>query len=327
MIEFKHVSKRYGDFTAVRDVSLSVSEGETLALLGTSGSGKTTLLRMANRLVKPSEGTITVQGESIGEQKPYALRRSMGYVIQNHGLFPHFSVAENIAVVPRLLGWERTKIDKRVDELLQLLGLDPEIFRSRAPSELSGGQKQRISVARALAADPPVILLDEPFGALDPLTRHDIQSQFKSLKPLIRKTTILVTHDVLEAAELGDRICVLDGGEIQQLGTAEELYRSPANTFVKDFIRPFSFQLALASVSLESISEKLRKEIEAAPQAELRAAQSLYDAVNISAGLPASAAIRVTSDESSAAFTTSAETVRELAFQLSSGRLDPTEAP
>ena len=245
MISVKKVSRRFKDTLAVNQVSFEVATGETLVLLGTSGSGKTTLLKMLNRLIEPSNGEIWLNGSNTLQQNAIQLRRNIGYVIQHQGLFPHYTVAENIAVVPKLLKWPKKKTLDRCHELLNLLSLPPKEYLHRYPHELSGGQQQRISIARALAANPPVMLMDEPFGALDPITRSQIQQEFLSLEELLGKTTVLVTHDVFEAIILGDKICLMDKGKIQQQGTPKELIFKPANTFVKEFFNASRFQYEL----------------------------------------------------------------------------------
>jgi osmoprotectant transport system ATP-binding protein len=211
-IEARHLSKRYGPHTVVRDVSFELAAGETLVLLGPSGCGKTTLLRMLNRLVEPDEGTVLVNGQDVRTQPAALLRRGMGYVIQQVGLLPHYTVAENVGVVSRLLGHPEAQVAARTEELLTRLHLPPERYAQQYPHQLSGGQQQRVGLARALAADPPIILLDEPFGALDPITRASIRREFRELEELRRKTMVLVTHDVQEAFELADRILLLDAG-------------------------------------------------------------------------------------------------------------------
>ncbi|MEL7531830.1 MAG: ABC transporter ATP-binding protein [Bacteroidota bacterium] len=236
MIEVKHLTKIYGDIRAVDDVSFALSEGQTLALVGTSGSGKTTTLKMLNRLIEPSAGSIKVKGKEVMDMSPVDLRRQMGYVIQQSGLFPHYTVAQNVGIVPKLLGWDEKKIRERAFSLLERLALEPKLYADKYPDQLSGGQQQRVGLARALAADPPIILMDEPFGALDPLTRHSIRKEFKELEELSSKTTLIVTHDIEEAFYLGDLICVLDQGKIQQIGTPQELLWQPANHFVRDFV-------------------------------------------------------------------------------------------
>ena len=214
MISIKHVSKSFdgGQHFAVDDVSFDVLESETLVLLGSSGCGKTTLLKLTNRLLEPTSGTIEVDGENIAGQDPISLRRRIGYVFQGIGLFPHMTVEENVAMVPRLLGWPRKQRRERAHELLRTVGLDPETYAGRLPSELSGGQQQRVGVGRALAADPDYLLMDEPFGALDALTRDRLQQELLAVKKRLKKTIVFVTHDIFEALALGDRIAVLHGG-------------------------------------------------------------------------------------------------------------------
>lgn len=236
MIKVEHLSKSFGNIKAVNNVSFEVAEQETLVLLGTSGCGKTTLLKMINRLIEPTSGTILINGENILNKNAAELRRGIGYVLQNTGLFPHYTVAENIAVVPQLLKWDKKKTETRTRELLEKLHLDKK-YLNAYPNELSGGQQQRVGLARALAAYPPVLLMDEPFGALDTITRSKIQAEFKALDELKRKTIIMVTHDVQEAFELGDRICLMDKGCVVQLGTPADLLFDPADKFAIDFLK------------------------------------------------------------------------------------------
>ena len=228
-IEFRGVSYRLIDIPSrsiVSSVSLSVSRGETLVLLGRSGSGKTTLLKLINRMLIPSEGQVFVEGRSTVESDPIRLRRGIGYVIQEAGLFPHFTIAQNVALVPTLEKWDQTRISARVEELLHLVGLDPADFSKRHPHELSGGQRQRVGVARALAADPPILLMDEPFGALDPVTRAELQREFKSLAARLKKTIVFVTHDIREALLLGHRIALLEAGRLVALAKPQEFLRT-----------------------------------------------------------------------------------------------------
>jgi len=236
MITFDHVGKRFGDAVAVGDLSFEVMEGEIVMLLGPSGCGKTTSLKMINRLIEHTSGTITVDGKDISQVEAVQLRRSIGYVIQQSGLFPHMNIADNIGTVPRLLGWKKNRIHDRVLELLDLVGLERGLA-GRLPSELSGGQQQRVGVARALAADPPVLLMDEPFGALDPITRQRLQEELLRLQGVVRKTIIFVSHDVEEAVTVGDRIAILNvGGVLEQFDSPENLLGHPANEFVADFM-------------------------------------------------------------------------------------------
>jgi len=227
LVEFRDVSYAVNGRAAIIDrLSLTVSQGETLVLLGESGCGKTTTLRLVNRLLMPTAGQLWVEGKPTSEWDAIRLRRRTGYVIQEAGLFPHFTVEQNIAVVPRLEGWDEARIQQRVRELLQLVGLDAEKFAERYPRELSGGQRQRVGVARALAADPPLLLMDEPFGALDPLTRASLQKEFVELRSRLGKTVIFVTHDVREALMLGDRIALMAAGKIVLLATPREFVQS-----------------------------------------------------------------------------------------------------
>ena len=252
MLLVKDLKKELNGKTLVDNISFSVEKGETLVLLGPSGCGKTTTLKMINRLIEPSSGEVVIDGKKITEVKPEILRKGIGYVIQGTGLFPHYTVEKNISVVPKLLHWEKEKIKNRAYELLELVGLSPKEFLKRYPNELSGGQKQRVGIARALAADPPIILLDEPFGALDQLTRIQIRKEFKNLESLLRKTILLVTHDIFEALELGDKICLMNNGRIEQFGKPEELILNPASDFVKVF-----FSLVAKDVS--DVYEKLKQ--------------------------------------------------------------------
>ena len=227
LVRFRHVSYEIGARKIIDDLSLDVCRGETLVLLGESGCGKTTTLRLVNRLLAHTGGEVMVDGKATTAWDVIELRRRTGYVIQEAGLFPHFTVAENVALVPSLQKWERDRIAQRTSELLHLVGLDPRQFADRYPRELSGGQRQRVGVARALAADPPLLLMDEPFGALDPLTRASLQKEFAELKSRLGKTVIFVTHDVREALMLGTRVALMDAGKIVLLKTPEEFVKSP----------------------------------------------------------------------------------------------------
>ncbi len=238
MIRLESVSKRYADGTvAVDDLTLEVADGETCMLVGPSGAGKTTTMRMINRLIEPTSGRIFLGDEDVTKVDPVALRRRIGYVIQHVGLFPHLTVEDNVGTVPRLIGWDRARVRRRTAEMLEVVGLDPARFGRRYPAELSGGQRQRAGVARALAADPPVLLMDEPFGALDPITRDRLQGEFLRLQQELRKTVVFVTHDIEEAIRLGNRIAVLaDGGRLEQYDTPANLLGAPATQFVADFV-------------------------------------------------------------------------------------------
>jgi osmoprotectant transport system ATP-binding protein len=238
MITLKGLTKRFaGDARpAVDSLSLEIGEGETCVLIGPSGCGKTTTMRMVNRMIEPDAGTIEVAGRDVTHVAPIELRRSIGYVIQQIGLFPHMTIAENIATVPRLLGWDAVRIAARVDELLDLVAMDPGVYRVRFPRELSGGQRQRVGVARALAADPPVMLMDEPFGAIDPITRARLQQEFLRIQRRLRKTIVFVTHDIDEAIRMGDRIAILRAGSLVQYDTPEAILARPADPFVEEFV-------------------------------------------------------------------------------------------
>jgi osmoprotectant transport system ATP-binding protein len=233
VIALVNLTKRFGERAVVHDVSFQVDRGEVLALLGGSGSGKTTTLKMINRLIEPTSGTVTVGGKDTRSVPAHELRRRIGYVLQEVGLFPHMTVEENVGITPRLLGWPADEIRARVGELLALVELEPAVFRGRAARELSGGQRQRVGIARALAADPEVMLLDEPFGALDPITRRKLQRLFKRIAAARGLTAVIVTHDVAEAISLGSRLCVMHLGVVQQIGSADELTREPANAYVR----------------------------------------------------------------------------------------------
>ena len=254
MIAVTEISKEYEGKPVVNRVSFEVKEGQNLILLGTSGSGKTTVLKMLNRLIEPSSGMICLDGQDVRSMPVESLRRNMGYVIQQSGLFPHYTVRENIALVPKLLRWSSADIRRRTDELIRLVGLSSG-FLSRYPAELSGGQQQRVGIARALAANPPIILLDEPFGALDPITKQQIVEEFTTLETLKEKTVVMVTHDVFEAITIGDTICLLDQGKVQQIGTPHELLFSPANDFVRSFFDAQRFRLELQIVRLQEVEK------------------------------------------------------------------------
>jgi osmoprotectant transport system ATP-binding protein len=260
VIDLVEVSKRYGGAEgawAVRQLSLSVARGELIALLGESGSGKTTLLKMINRLIDPDHGEIRIAGRNVRGEDPVALRRTIGYVIQSAGLLPHLSVADNVAMVPRLLGWRPGDIDHRVAELLGLVGLPAAEYRARFPDQLSGGQRQRVGVARALAARPQLVLLDEPFGALDPITRVTLQGELARIHRDLGLTTILVTHDMVEALTLADRVVVICAGEVRQIATPHALLTAPADDYVARLVEVVRAQ-----------SRRLQALAEAEPEAE-----------------------------------------------------------
>ncbi|WP_426582936.1 ABC transporter ATP-binding protein [Mucilaginibacter sp. R-33] len=278
MIKVDKVSKYFGGVKAVDGVSFEVGEQENLILLGTSGCGKTTTLKMINRLIEPTSGTIYMNDKNIMEQQPENLRRGIGYVLQNNGLFPHYTVAQNIAVVPNLLKWDKQKTEKRTAELMEKLHLDAS-YLNIYPNELSGGQQQRIGLARALVSDPPVLLMDEPFGALDNVTRSKIHAEFKALDELKRKTIIMVTHDVQEAFELGDRICLMDKGKIVQSGTPAQLLFNPVNDFVKDFLKHQRLQLEFKAIKLIDLWELLPKLNKEAKASSFEAGINLWEAL------------------------------------------------
>ncbi|MBE5104814.1 ABC transporter ATP-binding protein [Bacillus thuringiensis] len=237
MIQFNHVSKSYEDDTkAVDSLHLEIEKGEFFVLIGPSGCGKTTTMKMINRLIETTEGSILIDGKNIQQYNINELRWNIGYVLQQIALFPHMTIAENIAVVPEMRKWSKKKIQERVDELLQMVGLDPDVYRDRMPDELSGGQKQRVGVVRALAANPKIVLMDEPFSALDPLSREQLQKDIVQLQKKIQKTIVFVTHDMQEALSLGDRICIMKEGKVVQLDTPEGIIHNPKNEFVEEFI-------------------------------------------------------------------------------------------
>ncbi len=257
MIRFEHVVKRYGDFEALGGVSLEVAQGQLVTLLGPSGCGKTTLLRTVNRLIEPTLGTVFVGEQDVRALDEVELRRGIGYVIQSIGLFPHMSVLENVMVVPRLLGWKKEKRETRAREMLALVGLEPHTFAGRYPEALSGGQAQRVGLARALAADPPVLLMDEPFGAVDPPTRERLQDEFLKLQGELRKTVLFVTHDLDEAVKISDRICLMNRGRVEQYDPPEELLRRPKTPFVQGFLGPSRTLLRLSRIPLKGLTEPL----------------------------------------------------------------------
>lgn len=252
MIKVDGVVKYFDKIKAVDDISFEVGEAENVVLLGTSGCGKTTTLRMINRLIETSSGSIEVDGKNIKAVSPEELRRNIGYVLQHNGLFPHYTIAENIAIVPRLLKWPQNKTEKRTEELLEQLHL-PQDYLSLYPQQLSGGQQQRVGLARALAADPPVLLMDEPFGSLDAVTRNSITKEFSQLEVLKKKTIVLVTHDVREAFDMGDKILLMDKGKIVQAGSPADLLFKPANKFVSGFFESQQMQLEFTTVLLKDI--------------------------------------------------------------------------
>lgn len=284
MIIFENVNKIFKKrFKIISDLSFEIEEGETLVLLGKSGCGKTTTLKMINRLIEPTSGKIYINKQDINNLDPIALRRNIGYAVQNVGLFNHMTVFDNIAIVPKLLKWDTKKINSRVDELLELLGFFPvKNFRKRYPRQLSGGQKQRIGVARALAADPPIILMDEPFGALDPITREQVQNEFIELESDIQKTVVFVTHDILEAVKMGDRIALMDKGEIVQIATPAKLIEHPKNEFVDQFLGHHRFRLSLMTKSIKDIFTPSKEFLETRVKGKsLNIKNSIFDALDV----------------------------------------------
>ena len=277
MIEWQSVSKSFGGLPAVEGLSLTIAQGEFVVLIGASGSGKSTLLRMANRLVEPDRGRVLFKGQDTRSLRAEDLRRRMGYAIQSIGLFAHWTVARNIATVPELLGWSAARIGARVDELLALFGLDPGVYRGRYPQQLSGGQQQRVGVARALAADPEVLLMDEPFGALDPVTRHALQGELARIQRASGKTILLVTHDIDEALRLATRIVLLDRGRIVQAAAPVQLLRQPASGLVSDFIG--RSELGLKLLGLQTVADRLTAG-ESAPGEPILASASLREALS-----------------------------------------------
>ncbi|EOG8081526.1 ABC transporter ATP-binding protein [Citrobacter sp. CK184] len=277
MIEFSHVSKTFGAQKAVNDLNLHFREGSFSVLIGTSGSGKSTTLKMINRLVEHDSGVIRFAGEEIRSLPVLELRRRMGYAIQSIGLFPHWTVAQNIATVPQLQKWSRSRIDDRTEELMTLLGLDVNL-RHRYPHQLSGGQQQRVGVARALAADPQVLLMDEPFGALDPVTRGALQQEMTRIHRLLGRTIVLVTHDIDEALRLAEHLVLMDGGEVVQQGTPLEMLTAPANDFVQAFFG--RSELGVRLLSLRSVGDYVRRHEQVGGDA-LAEEMTLRDALSV----------------------------------------------
>ena len=250
-VEFVDVSKRFPNMShpALDHVSLTIEEGEFVTVLGTSGGGKTTLIKLINRLHDPDSGTVLVDGVDVQKVNPVQLRRGIGYVIQQTGLFPHMTVRDNIATVPKILKWDKQRIDARVDELLNMVHLEPSEFRDRYPGQLSGGQQQRVGLVRALAAEPKIMLLDEPFGAIDAITRSTLQDEIQKIHSESSKTFIFVTHDIAEAFKLGTKVLVIDQGVVQQYAAPEEIQRHPATEFVKELLRSSEWMSQLGYVS------------------------------------------------------------------------------
>lgn len=256
MIEFKNIVKTYDGVGAVDNLSLKIEEGELCVLLGVSGCGKSTSLNMINRLIEPDSGEILINGKNVKEFKEEELRRSIGYVVQSIGLFPNMTVAQNVSVVPNLMKWDKEKTMKRVRELVQMVGLDVDQYIDKYPSQLSGGEAQRIGVARALAADPKILLMDEPFGAVDPLNRTNLQNEFLKLQKELHKTVVFVTHDIGEAMKMGDKIALMSKGVLQCFGTPKELLSNKDNAFVRDFMGNDSFINILNKYTVERFRKK-----------------------------------------------------------------------
>jgi osmoprotectant transport system ATP-binding protein len=277
MIELDHVSKRYGNATVVNNLSLAIQDGEFCVLIGSSGAGKSTALKMINQLIPPSAGTIRIDDKDAATVAPEELRRRMGYVIQSIGLFPHWTVERNVGAVPALLGWPRPRIVERTRELLATLKLDPERFAGKYPHQLSIGQQQRVGIARALAADPDVLLMDEPFGALDPITRDALQVEIARIHRESRKTVVFVTHDMEEALKLATRIAVMDRGRLIQAGTPLEILASPASDFVRDLVG--QDELGIRLLSVETVANRVRRGA-APPAPAIAATASLRQALS-----------------------------------------------
>lgn len=292
MIELVELTKRFpgAAHPAVDRLTLTIPEGDVCVLIGPSGCGKTTTMRIVNRMIEPDSGTVMVAGRNIMREDPVALRRSIGYVIQQIGLFPHWSIGDNIATVPRLLGWDTARIAARVDELLALVGMDPATYRDRYPRELSGGQKQRVGVARALAADPSVMLMDEPFGAIDPITRGRLQDEFLRILRNLRKTIVFVTHDMDEAIRMGDRIAIMKDGALVQYGTPEAILAAPVDAFVGAFV---GADRALKRLALTDAKSAMEAAAQSAPAQAIAPETNLKDAlaVMLSAGTNALAVV------------------------------------
>jgi osmoprotectant transport system ATP-binding protein len=280
VITFDRVTKRYGEAEAVRELSLEIPSGEIVIFVGPSGCGKTTSLKMINRLIEPTSGVITIDGLDTATVDVNQLRRSIGYVIQQIGLFPHYTVAENVATVPRLAGWDKKRITTRVEELLDLVGLPAAQYAKRLPAELSGGERQRVGVARALAIDPNILLMDEPFGAIDPIARERLQNELLRLQQVVRKTIVFVTHDIDEAIRLGDRVALFSlGGVLQQYATPAELLAHPVSDFVADFLGEGRMVRRLSLIKVRDVA-LARLNGKQAPTETVDAGASLRDALD-----------------------------------------------
>lgn len=278
MIRLDKVTKNYegSGRHAVDGLDLTIETGTTVALIGPSGCGKTTTMRMINRLETPTTGRVLVNDRDVAATDPKELRRSIGYVIQQVGLFPHMTIERNVATVPRLLGWDKARTDRRIDELLDLVGLDPSIMRRRLPHELSGGQRQRVGFARALAADPAIMLMDEPFGAIDPITRVRLQDEFRQILKKVSKTVVIVTHDIDEAIKMGDRIAIMRDGRLLQYDTPEAILARPANDFVESFLGP---DRAIKRLSLIEVASVMAPPNPQASSVAIKPTASLHDAL------------------------------------------------
>lgn len=277
MIVLKNVTKRFGDQVAVNNLSMELQTGELCVFVGESGCGKSTTLKMINRLIENDEGSIEINGKNINSYDPVELRKSIGYVVQSTGLFPHMTVYENIAVVPRLLKWKEDKIQERAKELIQLVGLDVKSYINKYPSELSGGEAQRIGVARALAANPEIILMDEPFGAVDPLNRTNLQNEFLKIQKQLKKTVIFVTHDIEEAMKMGDKIAIMSKGKLECFDTPEHVLSS-ANTFVKSFLGTETY---IKILSRYNVKDYMRPEKETEVSARIHVEENLREALAV----------------------------------------------
>jgi osmoprotectant transport system ATP-binding protein len=276
-IELRDAGKRYGDVVVVRNVSFAIEAGETFVLIGPSGCGKSTTMKMMNRLVEPTDGEVLIHGKNVRDVDVAELRLGIGYVIQDVGLFAHYTIERNVGLVPELLGWPEAKRKQRVEELLDLVGLPAPKFGARYPRQLSGGQRQRAGIARALAADPPVVLLDEPFSALDPITRERLQDEFLSLSERLGKTFVIVTHDIFEAVRLADRICVMRDGNLVQCGTPREIVHAPADDEVAALLGRHRMQLRLMTLSIGDCEAAEKVEANGVPTVE--ASASAWEAI------------------------------------------------
>ncbi len=321
MIEFKGVSKTYPgmDTPVVKDLSFTIQDGEICVLVGPSGCGKTTSMRMINRLIEPTEGQILIDGQDNTSMSGTQLRRKIGYAIQQTGLFPHRTIADNIGTVPGLLGWDKARISSRADELLDLVGLPPDQYRDRYPAELSGGQQQRVGVARALAADPPVMLMDEPFGAVDPITRDRLQNEFLHIQEDIKKTIIFVTHDIDEGIKMGDKIAILkEGGILAQYDTPENILAAPNSEFVSSFV---GADRVLKMLSLLRVSDAdLDPPNGDGDLPRLRDQMTLRDALSELIGAGVERGVVVSDTEDRIRGTLSIETIRRLSSRAETGR-------